>query len=231
MPAFARPQVCLLAAALSLSVHGGALCLLLGGHSAGPGLNGLRQQSISIKLGKEPNPAARAGEIAKTVIVAAPESQALVPAQQRPPTPAAAPLPQTQAKKAAAPAPAPAPSQNGPAVEGNAELTGGAASEGVEAAGRATVLGGGSNPPPEYPKLARERGQEGMVLILVRVDAAGRAQGASVARSSGHRLLDEAAMQAVRGWSFRPARRNSADVPGEALVPVEFRLTGSARKK
>ncbi len=75
----------------------------------------------------------------------------------------------------------------------------------------------GKNPPPDYPWLARRRGWQGVVAIFVHVDSAGAVTAAAVARSSGHEVLDQAALEAVRGWRFRGG-------VGETTVEVEFRL-------
>lgn len=80
------------------------------------------------------------------------------------------------------------------------------------------------NPPPVYPELARRRGQQGRVLLRVAVDAAGSPAAVSVQESSGYALLDQAAITAVKGWIFEPARAAGLPVAGEALVPVEFKL-------
>jgi protein TonB len=75
----------------------------------------------------------------------------------------------------------------------------------------------GENPPPDYPWHARRRGLEGTVAIAVSVDAAGMVEEAAVRRSSGHPILDAAALGAVRGWRFRNG-------PGRTSVEVEFAL-------
>ena len=62
-----------------------------------------------------------------------------------------------------------------------------------------------------------------MILnVLVRAD--GQPADVSVARSSGFPLLDQAALAAVRRWTFDPGR--SADVPvaSQVAVPVRFSL-------
>lgn len=82
-----------------------------------------------------------------------------------------------------------------------------------------------SNPPPRYPYLARRRGQEGRVLLRVRVSSAGNAAAVSIRRSSGYRLLDDAAVEAVREWRFVPASRGGSPVAGAVDVPVSFKLT------
>ncbi len=85
--------------------------------------------------------------------------------------------------------------------------------------------GGLSNAAPRYPYLARRRGQEGRVVVRVQVSAAGDAAAVSIRRSSGYRLLDEAAVKAVKTWRFAPAKRGGFSVAGSVDVPVSFKLT------
>lgn len=53
-------------------------------------------------------------------------------------------------------------------------------------------------PPPAYPRAAREQGAEGVVVLNVEVLATGRVGEVQVAVSSGARVLDETAVEAVR---------------------------------
>jgi periplasmic protein TonB len=81
-----------------------------------------------------------------------------------------------------------------------------------------------NNPPPEYPRISQRRREEGTVLLWVAVAADGRPVDWRVERSSGHERLDQAALDAVAGWRFEPARRGLRPVAGSVLVPMEFRL-------
>jgi protein TonB len=81
-----------------------------------------------------------------------------------------------------------------------------------------------NNPPPEYPRISQRRREEGTVLLWVVVAADGRPVDWRVERSSGHERLDQAALDAVAGWRFEPARRGHRPVAGTVLVPMEFRL-------
>ena len=86
-------------------------------------------------------------------------------------------------------------------------------------------LGGGlGNRPPRYPEIAREHGWQGRVLLRVQVDSQGRTGDVAIKRSSGHNVLDRAALAAVRDWRFNPARRAGRPVPGAVDVPISFRL-------
>jgi protein TonB len=80
------------------------------------------------------------------------------------------------------------------------------------------------NAKPAYPRQARLRGEQGMVLLLVRVSEVGRVSDVRVVRSSGFESLDEAALTAVKRWTFHPARRGDKPVEMSVHVPVHFRL-------
>jgi len=80
------------------------------------------------------------------------------------------------------------------------------------------------NPSPVYPVLARRRGEEGKVLLKVRVSAQGEALNIAIAKSSGNELLDGAAVEAVTRWRFVPARRGDEPVESSVIVPMTFRL-------
>lgn len=80
-------------------------------------------------------------------------------------------------------------------------------------------------PAPAYPRIALQRQWSGIVLLQVLVDVDGRPLDVAIARSSGHRELDEAARQQVlKRWLFQPASRDGAPVQAIGLVPVEFSL-------
>lgn len=70
-----------------------------------------------------------------------------------------------------------------------------------------------------YPEEARRNGIEGEALVLLLIDTAGKVVAARIEQSSGHRILDEAALRAVRSLHSLPA-----DAPQETLLPVRFRL-------
>lgn len=81
------------------------------------------------------------------------------------------------------------------------------------------------NRPPGYPRRARAAGMQGTVEIEVTVGADGRVRRALVSGSSGHALLDDEALKAVKRWRFAPARDASGRAVADTLiVPIEFDL-------
>lgn len=83
------------------------------------------------------------------------------------------------------------------------------------------------NRAPRYPAQARARRLQGTCEILCTIGTDGRVKSLSVDTSSGHELLDDAALDAVRRWRFKPALgANGKPAEDTVLVPVTFRLTG-----
>lgn len=80
------------------------------------------------------------------------------------------------------------------------------------------------NPAPVYPATARRNGDEGTVMLKVLVNAEGAPVRVELDQSSGSGPLDGAALAAVKGWRFVPARRGTQNIEGWVRVPVVFRL-------
>jgi periplasmic protein TonB len=81
-----------------------------------------------------------------------------------------------------------------------------------------------TNPIPEYPIASRRRREEGVVLLNVAVDVSGTPTTISLNHSSGYPLLDRAALDAVRRWTFEPARSGGVAMFSLVVVPVRFSL-------
>lgn len=80
------------------------------------------------------------------------------------------------------------------------------------------------NPAPEYPELAQRRGWEGTVLLRVHVLASGKPGEVQVQTTSGRQQLDDAALQAVKRWSFVPAKQGDVPQDGWVSVPIDFKI-------
>ncbi|MFQ6405141.1 energy transducer TonB [Methylophilus sp. 'Pure River'] len=81
-----------------------------------------------------------------------------------------------------------------------------------------------NNPSPEYPDFAADQGLEGTVVLRVKVLPSGKPGEVKVKKSSGHGILDDAAVAAAKRWAFTPAKRGNTPVEGWAIFPVEFKL-------
>ena len=84
-------------------------------------------------------------------------------------------------------------------------------------------------PQPHYPDSARREGKEGRVLLRVLVDEEGRSKLIEVNTSSGHDMLDQAAIEALKKWRFMPARASGKPVETWVKVPIEFQLSNAKR--
>lgn len=81
-----------------------------------------------------------------------------------------------------------------------------------------------NNPKPNYPPLSRRLGEEGKVLLKVRVTREGLPASVELEKTSHFDRLDEAARQAISRWRFIPARRGDEAVEASVIVPIVFRL-------
>jgi TonB family protein len=76
--------------------------------------------------------------------------------------------------------------------------------------------------PPRYPSMAEMAHIQGDVIVRVTIDESGKVTEAKGA--SGHPLLLEAAIPAVKQWEFQPFSDEGKPVPVQALVKVNFSL-------
>lgn len=81
-----------------------------------------------------------------------------------------------------------------------------------------------NNPKPLYPLTAVRQGLQGRVLLMVEVQADGRAGRVTIEKSSGHAILDASAMNTVRLWQFIPARKDGVFHAQSIRVPIDFNL-------
>ncbi|HVY79453.1 MAG TPA: energy transducer TonB [Steroidobacteraceae bacterium] len=77
-------------------------------------------------------------------------------------------------------------------------------------------------PAPKYPPESRRTGEEGLVVLRVLINEAGRAAQIEVERSSGYARLDAAARAAVERALFRPYVENGVARVATARIPIEF---------
>ena len=77
---------------------------------------------------------------------------------------------------------------------------------------------------PHYPDGARQRGEQGDVVLEIRVDGDGSVGDVNVVSSSGFGELDAAAVRAVRAARFTPAKSGGSAVASTARLTLTFRL-------
>ena len=77
---------------------------------------------------------------------------------------------------------------------------------------------------PDYPKGARQRGEQGEVILEIRVNAAGIVDRVDIVSSCGFPELDEAAARAARRARFTPAKSGGSPVASTARLKLDFKL-------
>jgi len=101
------------------------------------------------------------------------------------------------------------------------EPTGGATPPEADATGTALAPTLTSHPDPAYPADALRDRISGTVGLEIVVDETGRVVDAKVVQPAGHGF-DEAALAAVKSWSFTPARQNDAPIRATVLLSLPF---------
>ncbi len=137
-----------------------------------------------------------------------------------PPVPELTVLPEDDAAPADEQPPAPQPPSSLPLVRAGL-VSEAAPPPGVEDETAPRPL---DNPPPVYPARARFERLAGTVTLRLTIAVDGSVTTLEVEHSSGHAILDAAAMRAVRVWRFEPARRGNAAMPWTGLLPIRFTL-------
>lgn len=78
---------------------------------------------------------------------------------------------------------------------------------------------------PKYPDLARSSGIEGKVILNVLVGTTGKVEKVEV--QQGVPVLNDAAIEAVKQYLFKPALANNKPVAVWVAVPILFKLSGN----
>lgn len=79
-----------------------------------------------------------------------------------------------------------------------------------------------SKPAPVYPPIAKAARASGMVVVQITIDENGDVFSARAV--SGHPLLQQAAVNAVRQWKFSPTLLSGQPVKVAGLITVNFNL-------
>lgn len=108
-------------------------------------------------------------------------------------------------------------------VHGNSSVGGGGAGGTKNSGGKPgwTVA---RRPEPRYPEASRQNKEQGRVVIMVTVLSSGKIGSASIAQSSGHSKLDQAALSAAKGIVFKPGKGGAPSGAVAVRVPYQFKL-------
>jgi len=74
--------------------------------------------------------------------------------------------------------------------------------------------------PPIYPEIAKQAKVSGAVVIEATIDKDGKVADTKVVKSAP--LLEQAAVDAVRQWEYKPSMQNGKPVPVVMTVTVNF---------
>ena len=77
---------------------------------------------------------------------------------------------------------------------------------------------------PRYPIESRRRKEQGTVVLRVLIGTDGRIEQMSVSQSSGFDRLDRAALEAARGWRWKPLLRDGEPVEIRGLLTFPFQI-------
>lgn len=80
-----------------------------------------------------------------------------------------------------------------------------------------------TSPMPVYPVLARRGRVEGTVRLTATISKDGTVE--KVETVSGHAILEQAAVEAVRRWKYRPTVLNGEPVEVVTTIDVVFKLS------
>jgi protein TonB len=78
--------------------------------------------------------------------------------------------------------------------------------------------------PPKYPRLAKRKGIEGTVTYEVWLDEKGKQVKLLLKDSSGAKVLDVAALKAIKKWKFSPHTINGKSIAHRIYIPISFKL-------
>jgi len=77
---------------------------------------------------------------------------------------------------------------------------------------------------PSYPYTAKRRGTEGFVQLRFVVTGDGRVRDPKVVASEPESVFDQAALNCVRNWRFKPGEKNGEKVSTYVEIKIRFRL-------
>ena len=77
---------------------------------------------------------------------------------------------------------------------------------------------------PSYPAEAARRGEHGLVVVAITIGVDGSVTKVEIAESSGSPSLDQAALDRLATWHFKPAMRDGLPQVDVLNMGVDFKL-------
>jgi len=81
-----------------------------------------------------------------------------------------------------------------------------------------------NNAIPRYPLLAQKNDIEGKVTLQVNINKTGDPTQIKIHQSSGYKILDNEAIEAVAKWKFLPATKSNSAIQSSLRIPIIFKL-------
>jgi periplasmic protein TonB len=77
---------------------------------------------------------------------------------------------------------------------------------------------------PDYPVALKREGITGVVTVVFSVDEKGNVVDPEVQKSS-NQGFEQAALNAIAKWKFRPARQDGVPVRSKLAIPLQFKVS------
>jgi protein TonB len=78
--------------------------------------------------------------------------------------------------------------------------------------------------PPKYPTEMRREGTSGVVTVSCLIDEKGNVQEPKVEKATND-AFSQPAVDAVRKWKFKPAKRDGSAVSIRVSIPIQFSVS------
>ena len=78
---------------------------------------------------------------------------------------------------------------------------------------------------PDYPYDLKRDGVTGVVTVVFSVDEKGNVVDPAVQKST-NKGFDQAALNAISRWKFKPARQDGVPVRSKLAIPLQFKVDG-----
>lgn len=75
-----------------------------------------------------------------------------------------------------------------------------------------------------YPLISRRRGEQGLAIVRIHVDANGNSTKTEIIQSTNFSRLDKCAIESVKSLKVKPSTKNGSKIPSYFDQPIRFRL-------